>query len=183
MTKGGTSATKKPLVFTVFGVVNVVIGAFSAMAVPLVLIMVGKTLLAPEDPRFVVDLRHQWLFVGVRALRLLLPFVILGSGILLWRGRGSGRWLAVVWILLSALELAVSVHLDWSTVIVPLLDHSELRDPGAAPNLAESLGAVTGRALFTVGYLGFVLRFLFLDRTVREYLAHRRREMGTPGRL
>jgi hypothetical protein len=161
----------RPSAFTIFGVVNLVIGAFSAITVPVVVLAMLKTAIAPEDHRIVIDRTYQSLVVAVGCLRIVLPALMLGSGVALLRGRVGGRWLAVAWIVLVVVELGLSSYLDWETVITPVLEHTELRDPGAAPNLAESLGTVIGRGVFVLGYAGFVARFLFFNESVRRYLS------------
>ncbi len=168
----------KPHAFAIFGVVNLLIGVFSVVTVPVVFLAMLKTAIAPEDHRIVIDHTYQSLVVAVGALRLVLPFVLLGSGVVLLRGRAWGRWLAVAWILLVIVELGLSSFLDWETVISPVLENTELRDPGAAPSLAESLGTVIGRGIFVLGYAAFVARFLFWNESVRRYLATKTRDAG-----
>jgi hypothetical protein len=160
--------------FTVFGVVNLLIGVFSAITVPVAVLGMFKAALSPEDPRISIDLEYQSLVIARGALRVLMPALLVGSGVLLLRGRALGRWLALGWVVLATVEMVATVRLDWATVMVPIIENTELRDPGAAPNLAESLGTVAGRAVFTLAYLAVALRYLFFDQLVRRFLARRR---------
>ncbi len=167
------SAAPRPPAFTVFGLVNVLIGAVSVVTVPIVILALLKDAVVPEDHRIVSYSAYQSLVIATGAMRVALPFMILGSGIALLRGRRLGLWLALAWVLLALLELGLAVYLDWQTVIGPRLANSELRDPGAMPGLAESLGIALGRGIFVLAYAACGAWFLFLSPAARDSSARR----------
>ena len=158
-----------PVPLVVFGVLHVILGVVSVATLPVPLLTLIQGLLAPEDPIIAVSASHRLALHVIGVLRLVLPFATLASGVALLRGRRRGVLFAFLWGALSVVELVVSAQLDWSTIIAPLLDHVELRDPGAAPNLAESVGPLVGRGLFLLAYVPLALRFLVFDRSVRAY--------------